>query len=464
MGNQFPCKSAERTVFKVLDTLSCNYDSDDDSPSKEFRRGQGGIADRRYREAMQGASIYDRPGMPGGFGPAGPPPGARKQPSPSPAQRTGQLPGESCLVTYDVNGPREIAPISYPGESTIVTSSVNWPSSHVSRTRSNDQASPQPSMAGTSAERVGPSMEAFPSAMERGQEPNLQPTKSFDVEAPYKVGDTIQIWSTSNQAWCNGTVEKAQGEWVHISYKSPAGQQISKVMPNGHEHLRFHSWQTDAPPSPQKAQLPAAPPANTASPPRPLDATIPNLEAGDPYYSPQPGARTYKVGDEVELWSTSQNNWVRGSVHKAEGDWVTIAYNGPQGPMTKIMPNGHEQIRTPEVPLATAGFITALSPIREDFSRDWGNLSPTQTQNWVAPSPGLTVDSLPAPPPPAPTQQAYKVGDNVEIWSTSQQTWCRASVSKVEGDWAHIAYRGPGNQPMNKIMPNGHAHLRLLTA
>lgn len=54
----------------------------------------------------------------------------------------------------------------------------------------------------------------------------------------------------------------------------------------------------------------------------------------------------------------------------------------------------------------------------------------------------------------------YRVGDLIELWSKSQQAWCRGSIDKVEGSWVHIAYAGPEGQPMTKIMPNGHEELR----
>lgn len=55
----------------------------------------------------------------------------------------------------------------------------------------------------------------------------------------------------------------------------------------------------------------------------------------------------------------------------------------------------------------------------------------------------------------------FKVGDLVELWSKSQQAWCRGSIEKIEGTWVHIAYAGPEGQPMTKIMPCGHEELRV---
>lgn len=411
MGNHL-CKTelqgARSALSEVFELLACDVTDDGEREEMMMDRRQ-----QRYMPGMQvGAPTYA--GLaPGNTGSAFP----RKQASPSNAQR-GVMPGESVLVTYDVTG--ESVRLTPPGESMVVSSA-----------------------------NMAARLEA-PSPARTVSPQKLQPTQSFDVNAPYKVGDQIEIWSSSQQAWCLGTVEKADGDWIHISYKGPGGGQLmSKIMPNGHEHLRF-PWHSNAAPeysspfrggeSPQR-ELPASPvgsPNRTA-----LNITVPPSSPGPTV------AAGYGVGESIELWSTSQNNWCSGVVHKNEGEWVTINYQGPGGvPMTKIMPNGHESLR--RAGAINGGLLGAqrdvLSPIPESV------LSPMQSQDVFLPA-----------PPPAPNR-AYGAGDSIEIWSTSQNAWCQGSVSKVDGDWAHIAYRGPGGQPMNKIMPNGHAHLRLLNS
>lgn len=374
------CKS-QPLVKEILDFISCDGGDDNYDPQAEVRM------DRHQQ-------MYS-PVKPTYSGLAGSNHGSPvRAPAPGAAQRQ-SLPGESVVVTYDVMG--EMARLANPGESMVVT---------------NSQFAP----------RV-PSLGAGPSLLAASPGGALQPTKSFDIAAPYKVGDRVEIWSESNKAWCMGSVEKAQADWVQISYRSPNGQQINKVMPNdGHEHIRFHGhpWQGSmAVPMPNTAAH-MAPPSPTSSP---------------THQAPIAG-HTYHVGDEIELYSASQNTWVRGSVHKADGDWITINYKGPGGqPMTKIMPNGHEQLRVAE----GAGAMISYPHLAE-------------------PQGLLSTGSSPPPPPTRP----YRVGDHIEIWSTSQNTWCRGEISKLEGDMVNVAYRGPGGQPMNKIMPNGHAHLRLL--
>jgi hypothetical protein len=283
----------------------------------------------------------------------------------------------------------------------------------------------------------------------------LQSTASFDVEQPYKAGDLIQIWSTSQQRWCPATVEKAQGEWCTVSYKGAEGRLMSKVMPNGHAHLQ-HAWsQNNAPPedpslsnSPQKGLLsPGA--RGQQSPLSPGGAQSSSLLAGFSPLAPAAVA-TYKVGDELEIWSSSQNSWCRGKVFKAEGEWVHVAYKGPGGePMTKLMPNGHEELRLVEAPFAQDPYSQVCQPGLTDF------LSPTASKSNL----GL-LDNFDLPPPPPPASACYQQGDRIEIWSASQNSWRPGHISKVDGEWVHVAYQGPGGQPMSKIMPNGHAQLR----
>lgn len=64
----------------------------------------------------------------------------------------------------------------------------------------------------------------------------------------YRVGDPIQIWSKSQNAWCNGFVEKVQGDLVGIKYSSTDGQSMTKMMPMGHEHLRLNGKASPPPP------------------------------------------------------------------------------------------------------------------------------------------------------------------------------------------------------------------------
>jgi len=133
----------------------------------------------------------------------------------------------------------------------------------------------------------------------------------------YKVGDEIEVWSNSHKRWSRGTIEKVDaGGKVSAKYSSPDGAAMIKQMPEHHEHLR-HYVIPDQTPAPQKQAAAVA------------------HQGG-----------VYKVGDQIEIWSNSQNAWCRGSVLKIEGELVNVKYTSGDGQaMTKLMPNGHEYLR-----------------------------------------------------------------------------------------------------------------------
>lgn len=134
----------------------------------------------------------------------------------------------------------------------------------------------------------------------------------------YKVGDDIEVWSNSHERWSKGTIEKVEPGKVHAKYYSPDGAAMIKQMPETHEHLRHY----EAPAPARAASKQAAPAAPTG---------------------------VYKAGENIEIWSQSQNAWCRGHILKLEGDLVNVKYTSPDGQtMTKLMPNGHEYLRHEE--------------------------------------------------------------------------------------------------------------------
>lgn len=428
MGNQL-CKTGgtgERAFADVIDILTCKNGGDsDDEPDVRMRQDR-----RRYRPATEAGMRAQ--GMPGIANPPFRP--LSRSASPSKAQQAQRqaLPNESHLVTYDVMADD----VRLPGESCVVTSGLAPLGNSPQREYRNlaDQ---------TQADLLSPARTLSPAT-------KLQPTRSFDIAKPYKLGDMIEIWSASQNDWRRGRVDKDTGEWLHISYQGPGGRMMSKIMPNGHEHLRFEgeSWDkekgaaspaaaadiTQQPSSPQNG-LPSPPPQAAA--PETLfsglsGVELSSLSLGGMMMPASASGGIYQLGDSLEIWSTSQNAWCPGKVDKADAEWVSISYSGAAGPMTKVMPNGHEHLR-PQGPQGQSVFSNAnREPSRDDFL-----------------------------PPPAPTRP-YNAGDAIEIFSTSQNQWCQGSITKVDGDWVHVTYMGPGGRPMNKIMPNGHAHVRML--
>jgi hypothetical protein len=129
----------------------------------------------------------------------------------------------------------------------------------------------------------------------------------------------------------------------------------------------------------------------------------------------------YKVGDDIEVWSNSHKRWSRGKVDKIEGSKASVKYESPDGQiMMKQMPESHEHLR----------HTVSASGAPADNAQE-------------GTSSGI-----------------YKAGDQVEIWSNSQKTWCRGSIEKLQGDLVNVKYVSPDGQTMTKLMPNGHECLR----
>jgi len=132
----------------------------------------------------------------------------------------------------------------------------------------------------------------------------------------------------------------------------------------------------------------------------------------------------YKVADEVEVWSNTHKRWSAGTIEKVEGGGkLSVKYASPDGAaMVKQMPESHEHLRH-----------RISAPAR-----------PAQNQASFAPD------------------DVFKAGDKIEIWSNSQQAWCRGSIEKLEGELVNVKYQSPDGQTMTKLMPNGHEFLRHL--
>jgi len=127
---------------------------------------------------------------------------------------------------------------------------------------------------------------------------------------------------------------------------------------------------------------------------------------------------SYKVGENIEVWSKTHQAWCRGIVESLEDGLVNLKYTVPDGSsMTKLMPNGHEQLR----PAA-------------------------------APQPAANVSA----------SSSFRPGDHVEVFSNSHQTWCPGCVEAIDGAMVNVRYMTPEGLPMTKMIPDGHAHLRLM--
>jgi hypothetical protein len=114
----------------------------------------------------------------------------------------------------------------------------------------------------------------------------------------YKHGDEVEIWSKSQKVWSLGKIIKVGATTVTVSFTLPDGMLYAKELPPRHRDLR-----------------PVQPPAIAA-----------DTEAAD----------SWAVGDEIEVWSNSRQQWGKGKIEKVElreqGDDVVMArFTMPDG-------------------------------------------------------------------------------------------------------------------------------------
>jgi len=197
-----------------------------------------------------------------------------------------------------------------------------------------------------------------------------------------------------------------------------------------------HGAASVPPGPPQHHRLPAPPPAAPAAqfdamasmpapPPAHGQQSAPQQQAPDPMssYAPMPSHQApstanYRVGDEVEVWSNSHKRWGPGVVQKIEDGKVSVKYSSPDGAaMVKLMPESHKDLRHA---------ATSSSGSQQQASRT----------------------------------DVYKAGDQIEIWSQSNNSWCRGTVEKLQGELVNVKYQNQNGQDMTKLMPNGHEFLR----
>lgn len=140
--------------------------------------------------------------------------------------------------------------------------------------------------------------------------------------------------------------------------------------------------------------------------------------------------------------------------NRANGNVQPIYRERPQ-------PGTPNAARIPE-----GGPALAVSPAHGQRTRGAGPPNDMQTPprgQRAAQGEPVPMQRVPSAPSEA-NRGVYRVGQPVELYSKSQQAWCRGTIDKVEGNWVHICYSGPEGQPMNKIMPNGHEEIRAVRA
>ena len=127
--------------------------------------------------------------------------------------------------------------------------------------------------------------------------------------------------------------------------------------------------------------------------------------------------KAYEVGEEVEVFSRSNNKWFVAKVTGVNAAGVDVTYSDAEGPLNKTLEPGSEHLRK----------LNA----KQDGASKGGQ------------------------------KTAYKVGEQVEVFSRSNNKWFVAKVTGVSAAGVDVEY-SDAEGPLNKTLEADSEHLRKL--
>lgn len=241
-----------------------------------------------------------------------------------------------------------------------------------------------------------------PRAIIAGEEGESRPKPA---EVWPAVGDIVEIYSNSSEAWLKGKVESRDKDMVTVIYMNGA----TKTLPGDHKDLRPFKGRVEF----------RAPPAATGiqgfQPNESVARDSGERKNGYPQTIPEE-EEVLKVpmleGDPAEVYSNSMQAWCKGYVEKVRGNLLTLAYQSPNAEGA-----GFDWTRK-TLPSENTGWRKAKHP----------------TQNY-----GMTkgVDA----------SADFEIGDAVEIYSNSRKVWCGGRVVHRRKDVATVCFQLPGAGP-----------------
>jgi len=108
------------------------------------------------------------------------------------------------------------------------------------------------------------------------------------------LNEDIEIFSNSAQSWCFGRVMSIHENMATVNFLVPgSSQECSKTLPVDHKQLR----------------------------------KVRNVTQNFSGCSMTPRRNTYKVGEQVEVYSNSQNTWYPGYVEKINGSMLLLSFS-----------------------------------------------------------------------------------------------------------------------------------------
>jgi len=245
------------------------------------------------------------------------------------------------------------------------------------------------------------------------------------------AGDCVEVYSNSHSAWCPGRVESVDEKGTAtVTFRLPgAGPNdlATKVLPAGHKHLRRARGEAEGPATKQAES-----------------------------------EQALVKGDLVEIFSNSKQVWCPGHVESVHGIMLKVAFQLPgfaDGELAhKELPADHKDVRrrghevraeAEEAPFRRS----RTGPLENGRGPGGGGEGPSRGYRRGATVHGLIPEREPtrepagteADPPEVQDGELYRVGDWVEVFTNTHQTWCLGRVTQAEvGGRVHVVFQLPG--------------------
>ena len=254
----------------------------------------------------------------------------------------------------------------------------------------------------------------------------------------FSKGETVEVWSSSNNAWTSGHVSEVypSGVTINGNYHPPGTLLASFQTPNGMSQKMV--------------------------PPESIPNSIRKVAA-----CPQ-----FRKGETVEVWSDSNNAWTSGHVSEVYPSGVTIngnyhppgtllaSFQTPKGMFQKMVPpesipNSIRKVaacpqsrkgETVEVwsdsnHAWTSGHMSQVYPsgvtINGNYHPPGTLLASFQTSSGMSQK-MVPPDSIPNSIRKVTTCPQFSKGETVEVWSNSNNAWMSGYVSEVYPTGAHV--------------------------
>lgn len=238
----------------------------------------------------------------------------------------------------------------------------------------------------------------------RADEDHVHPIRSGPWPQP---GDIVEIFSNSQQAWFKGKIDSREDNMVTVSYEQ-LGLMATKTLPADHANLRAFKAEKGKGKGREKG-------SSNGERGSVIEEKGSAMPKGGYSSAAEEEERPLQVpvleGDPVEIYSNSMQCWCKGYVESIRGNLVTMSYQSPSADgcgfdwTKKTLPSEHNQWR--KAVNATGHGMTRAADSTED----------------------------------------YDIGDAVEIYSNSNEVWCKGRVTQKRRGVVTVCFQLPGAGP-----------------